>query len=365
MSIIPNDGFISRKCAWLSIVAMTSVVILHSTACFTVEKPAAWNVLVQYLVTQSFTYWAVPFFFAMSGFWFARGGYMQGKETLTGFFKKKSRTLLVPYLLWAVLGAVLTLPLIIGNNYLTHRGLLERTFLSAGTVWNSVCALFALDRLLPSGNGPLWYVRSLLLLFVAAPLWRACMRTKFGTCVLLLVWLGETFVYPYSIAVIELLSMALGWFAFGILAAKCRWETLRVPSSLWMLAGVVWTVVSILKATQVAGFTELPSVIYEKMLTLIPYGGILFLWGLYDRMGLDRRQVPQWMRATFWVYCFHSIPGGYVIAGMKGVFGKSDGVNLLTMFIAIVNVPLLSYAASCWAKRTIPRVYAILTGGRG
>lgn len=232
-------------------------------------------------------------------------------------------------------------------------------------MWNSVCSLFALDRLLPAGNGPLWYVRSLLLLFVAAPLWRVCMRTKFGTCVLLLVWLGETFVYPYSVAVIDLLSMALGWFAFGILVAKCRWETLRVPLSLWIFAGVVWTVVSILKATQVAGYTELPSVIYEKMLMLIPYGGILFLWGLYDRMGLDRWQMPRWMRATFWVYCFHSIPGSYVIAGMKGVFGKSDGVNLLTMFIAIVSVPLLSYAASWWAKRTMPRAYAILTGGRG
>ncbi len=364
MSIIPNDGFISRKCAWLSVVAMTSVVILHSTACLTVEKPEAGNVLVQYLVTRSFTYWAVPFFFAMSGFWFARGGYMQGKETLAGFFKKKSRTLLVPYLLWAILGAVLTLPLVVGNNYLTHRGLLERTFLAEGTSWNSICALFALDRLLPVGNGPLWYVRSLLLLFVVAPIWRACMRTKFGTCVLLLVWLGETFVCPYSLAVIDLLSIAVGWFAFGILVAKWRWETLRVSSLLWMCAGVVWTAASILKATQVAGFIKLPPVVYEKMLMLIPYGGILFLWGLYDRIGLYRRQVPQWMRATFWGYCSHSIPGGYIIAGMKGIFGKSDGVNILTMFVAIVSVPLISYGASWLVKRSIPRVYAILTGGR-
>lgn len=82
----------SQKATWLSVMAMASVVILHSTACLTVEKPAAWNVFVQYLVTRSFTYWAVPFFFAMSGFWFARGGYMQGKEALTCFFKKKPNT---------------------------------------------------------------------------------------------------------------------------------------------------------------------------------------------------------------------------------------------------------------------------------
>lgn len=364
MSIIPNDGFVSRKCAWLSVFAMASVVILHSTACLTVEKPAAWNVFVQYLVTRSFTYWAVPFFFAMSGFWFARGRYMQGNEPLSDFFKKKIRTLLVPYLLWAVLGALLTLPLIVGNNYLTHRGLLERTFLSEGTAWNSIYALFALDRLLPAGNGPLWYVRSLLLLFVVAPIWRVCMRTRCGTYVLLLVWLGETFVCPYSIAVIDLLSMALGWFAFGILVAKCRWETLRVSSSLWICAGVVWAAVSILKVTQVAGFIKLPTVVYEKMLMLIPCGGILFFWGLYDRVWLRHRSVPQWMRATFWVYCFHSIPGGYILAGMKGVFGKSDGVNVLTMFVAILSVPLLSYGASWLVKRSIPCAYAILTGGR-
>ena len=136
-------------------------------------------------------------------------------------------------------------------------------------------------------------------------------------------------------------------------------------SALWIGSSLVLVVSSVLKAAQIAGYLKLPPVVYEKMLLLIPCCGILFFWGLYDRMRLDRWAVPQWMRATFWVYCVHSIPGGYVIAGMKGAFGKSDVVNVLTMFVAILSVPLLSYSAASLVKRVAPRAYVVLTGGRG
>lgn len=67
---------ISKKMTVLSFCAMLSVVLIHSTSCLTVEHPARWNLFCQYLITRSFTYWAVPFFFLMSGYWFAKSDYI-------------------------------------------------------------------------------------------------------------------------------------------------------------------------------------------------------------------------------------------------------------------------------------------------
>ncbi len=69
---------ISKKVCWLSLMAMTGVLFIHSNAVGTLTDPATWNSIVQRIFTRSFTAWAVPFFFMTSGFWFARGGYVAG-----------------------------------------------------------------------------------------------------------------------------------------------------------------------------------------------------------------------------------------------------------------------------------------------
>lgn len=120
------DDF-SHKVTVLSFLAMVSVVYIHHNAIDTTE-PAYWNVVVQTFLTRALTDWAVPFFFIMSGFWVARSRYVSS-EGATPFLMKKVRTLLVPYVLWAVLGAVISMPVIVFNNYVNHMPLLSRTCL--------------------------------------------------------------------------------------------------------------------------------------------------------------------------------------------------------------------------------------------
>lgn len=85
---------ISRKITVLSFLAMVSVVYIHHNAVGTFE-PARWNAIIQGFLTRGISDWAVPFFFMVSGFWFARSRYVE--DELGGYRKlilKRMKTLL-------------------------------------------------------------------------------------------------------------------------------------------------------------------------------------------------------------------------------------------------------------------------------
>lgn len=361
---------ISRKFKWLSLAAMVSVVMIHSIAILTTKDPARWNVFVQHLIFRSFTYWAVPFFFACSGFWFARGKYVVDVDGVSGirqlkiFWLKKVRTLLVPYLLWVIIAVVLILPLTAGNNYLTHRWIFERTFIDNVGVWGKVDGLFGITRFEPAANGPLWYLRSLMLLFVAAPVWRWLARLRWGWCCLLALWLVETLVFPMNVACLHLGAGAIGWFALGIVVAVRKWECVQLPNWALALAAGAWSFAALTKVLHMTGLDYLPPALLSRVVELIPYGGILFLWGAYERSGLSRIEVRPWMKETFWVYCCHQIPSGWFIATFLFVLGKHD---VATLTIAVANVffvLLIAFGSVAWFRRKCPGPCAVLTGGR-
>lgn len=65
---------LSHKIKVLPFWAMISVLFIHSNTLGAFEV-ASWNVFLQRLLTRSLSSWAVPFFFMVSGFWFANGNY--------------------------------------------------------------------------------------------------------------------------------------------------------------------------------------------------------------------------------------------------------------------------------------------------
>lgn len=360
-----SDIDIGIKFRWLSLFAMASVVMIHSITTLTCKHPAVWNVFVQHLFLRSFTYWAVPFFFACSGFWFAKGSYVQGQQGIGSFWAKKAKTLLVPYVLWIIVAVILVTPLVVGNNLVTGRGVWERTIVAVPGVWPKVCKLLALTSMEPIVNGPLWYVRALLLLFLLAPIWRLVARVRGGWIALVGIGLIETLLCPWSVAGIHLPAMGIGWFALGMAVAERGWEQAKLPLPLVATAGIVWAVASLTKCFHAVGVAWAPVGVESKIIALIPYGGIPFLWGLYDCLGLGRFSLPRILHETFWVYCCHQIVGAYFIAGMLFVFGKSDAATLIVAGASVVVMLGVGFGSIVVARRVFPRVCVWLTGGRG
>lgn len=63
-----EDNRTSVRVNITSVVAMVCVVMIHSYAIGSLERPAAWCVFAQTFLMRTATNWAVQFFFVVSGF---------------------------------------------------------------------------------------------------------------------------------------------------------------------------------------------------------------------------------------------------------------------------------------------------------
>lgn len=339
------DDF-SHKVTVLSFLAMVSVVYIHHNAIDTTE-PAYWNVVVQTFLTRALTDWAVPFFFIMSGFWVARSRYVSS-EGATPFLMKKVRTLLVPYVLWAVLGAVISMPVIVFNNYVNHMPLLSRTCLGQEGVWENLDFLLGLTRNGPGGNLALWYVRTLLVFFLAVPVWRFLFR--WSRMLPLLIGLPLVLVAPAAwIPGTGLKVGSFGWLLCGMGMSTWLFENRRLPFWGAVLCGLAWISLSLAKAFGIEAWPQ-----------LIPVAAIACLWSISDWTRFYRG----WMKPTFWVYCLHGALAAYTLAGPLFLFGKS-GVSLLLIMLTMpwVNIGTCLLLAEL-VRRQMPKLYVALTGGR-
>ena len=120
----------SDKIKIISLFAAWAIVARHCICGSQIEKWILDHVL----------FWPVPWFFCVSGFFFAKTA---KKMTVSKFFGKKIQSLLLPYLFWCITGWCICTPSITGF---------------VGEVVGLSASMF------PLGNSPLWYVRALLVL---------------------------------------------------------------------------------------------------------------------------------------------------------------------------------------------------------
>lgn len=179
----------------LKVVLTLMVVFIHSFSLVPAETGSLLYSTKVYL-SSVLPRVAVPMFFIYSGYFF-----FKGKECRlrTWYNKMKTRlhTLVLPFVLWSLIGGVFFLCI---DNSITKLGLLDilnRTF---------VVNIYAPTSSLPQYvgyelpkvtalNGPLWYVRDLILLMLVSPLIYVILKRKVLT---LIVLLGLQIVYLFT-----------------------------------------------------------------------------------------------------------------------------------------------------------------------
>lgn len=347
---------VSRKLKALGLVAAVAVVLIHSPAIGGVEHVVQWNTRVHTWLCAVMMDWAVPLFMLMSGYWFGRGGYVRclDDETYGRFLQRKVCRVLIPYLLFAIVAFLISAPIFAVNNMMKGEPLVSRMFFDGQNALGAVNRLFGLVGLeAPHHNKSLWYLRTLFILFVFAPLWKLLLR-RFR---LALIFLTIPFLinpYSYWAAGVELRIGALSIFPLGVYLSTGDLRRFSISSrSAFFGLVVLWVLLS---------FGTLR---FHGLLAFHILIGLLVIWNAYDRLpGAWQDGLCSLGRFSFWIYCLHFPLALTFRALWHSAIGKSDALLLIGTPCIWLLTFAISLACGWIVSRYCPRVYAFLLGER-
>ncbi len=363
---IPKD--LSRKLTAVSFFSACCIVLLHANP----HSPAAskaTNTVIHFL-SVVMTSFAVPMFFALSG-------YLIAKKTDSGrslgwylpVLKKRSRTLLVPYLAWCTVFAVLFVPVKMLGNRLLGKPLLENTFLAPPLFsFDNLACVYGFYLSEYPALRVLWYIRNLFFLCLLTPAFFPVMRRR-ATGLIFLGTVGAVYLlFPGLYPVFYGPGFNLQGFLFfplGIYLASYPVE----PGAFRIFRRAlpfVWVGFAVL-TTWSFRYSKMPYDVSMSFLSACVITGCGAVWELYDMIPAFRRIGELSIsRDSFFLYASHllimdSVGGTQMQSFLNHTFHVPElGTYLLRFLISLV----LSLLAAELLKRFMPRLYRILTGGR-
>ena len=339
---------ISVKCRNMSVAAIVCVVAIHSHALVTQTASPHWMWVLCDIVFGKLTCWAVPFFFAVSGYWFGvKECVSEGSFEVACFYRKKFKTLCVPYAFFVLFGLVASIPLAYMAGTKNGDGTLAHIDLS----WD----ILGVTKLLPTGNGPMWYLRTLIFLFILAPVWRfVALRFKW----LLLPMAGMALISP-PIVISGVVPFRVGqssFFFLGLFLSQCKSVTIR--RSLWAVGGLALVACGLIWSDLLLGKYGL------AVSGVLPYIMLGFVWALYDVVAPPSfAKVSRLSSYVFWIFGVHIIFLNWMLPPLRS-FVRSQIMLLIMTPAAALGAVLLSVAFAMLTEKTSKTLYNTIVGGR-
>jgi peptidoglycan/LPS O-acetylase OafA/YrhL len=357
------DRFTSQKLNALRLLAVASVVVYHAypfePGTFIVAPPAADSAgdFIQGFVSLALMRWGLPFLGLVSGYLFFRT-FVPTTAGYTAKLLTRSRTLLVPFLIWSGLGVLFCL-LVTASPWA-----------DVSPYWTITSAAEALDRwLLHPAIYPLWFLQALLTCVVLSPLVYVAVKALRGWILVLAAawwvlgwqpealwpWVSATAFPPFIAgAAIALLGWRMpGWWRTG---DRARALTVAALVPAWLAAAALFTAYGH-EFGRWARAGLLPVVVL----------GICLAWTLPDVLRGTR-----WSRAgaavlfvaplSFFVYVTQE-PALAVLKHLAET-AAPGAPQLLTYAAPPLVVIGVSLAAGLALRRLVPRAFAVATGGR-
>lgn len=339
----------SQKIRNLSLLCSILVVTIH------VEWPIdrLSGRLMHELVANGIARMAVPFFFIVSGFFFA--GHFNDNDWWKRELVKRMGSLGVPYVTWSLINLILALPLCIVADMIAHRDFGTSIYWMHGHNWVNV---FGLDLTRGPDLGPLWYVRTLLIFALFGKVFK---RTILAFPVL---WLCCMFLldmscryFPESVRDYFMMGMRFGGVATGLfyfsVGTYIRLRNSGGDDGRMATASLVIGILLLIVKT-VFSYRHLPMAndILQLALPFLIYG----VWHYAPSW-----KIPTWLtQSAFPIYLMNIIFVTYMNTFLKHVVIDKTMAAFCVFFVATATPVIVSYAF----RRFSPRIYGILFGGR-
>lgn len=357
------NKYLSDKLKAISFLLMVMVVFLHSynlEISFSSEirvKIQGYNSFIQDLISQGITRIAVPLFFAISGYLF----FINIKNgSFTEFqlkFRKRLKSLVLPYLFWSICGILLFL-------------ILQSVPISKPFFTNQLIHDYSIPKVISTVfinpiPHQLWFVRDLMVLVCLSPIlyWLIKYIRYFVILIFLSTWICNLNYLIFS-------NEALLFFAVGaylgleksyLLSIKLNNNTVNYFSlGTWIMLVVSKTIFTYIGLGDVWLY-----MILHKLSILV---GIIAIWLLYDhlfnQMDISKKRFYFLLEFNFFLYAFHEPLLTIIKKAFYFIFGQSDLSSLINYLFAPSIAIFISILVGFYVKKYLPRYYKLITGGR-
>lgn len=366
--------FVSQKLKFWALVSMLCLVFVHGynlnnrylQPFTTVQEPLTFTTYIQYFFSNGVFRFRIPMLFIISGYLLTLKFPSTNYKSLV---KKRFKTLFVPYLIWSALGFLLTYILTLfpyTNSIVIESGMMwakeDMQHINQYSWWMILARL----TIAPFGYH-LWFLRTLFFLVLAYPAlkWIATKRIYNLVFFILigLMWLLEFEVLPVG-------NESLLFFVLGIYVAQAQfnieqpktWMKPLVWGSLFVLTAALKTFIAFKQLT-------MPGVLLQIILhKACIFSGLLFCW-FYSNNLVRWAYTQKWFTSlipyTFIIYVAHVPLITYAIVWALKCTNHLPYYRLVNYVLLGVAVIVFCVAFGWLLKKISPKLYRLLTGGRG
>jgi fucose 4-O-acetylase-like acetyltransferase len=370
------SDFVSRKFRFWSFISMVLLVFVHGYN-LDIRYMQPWTIPGQSMTLTAFTEYflangifrfRIPMLFIISGFLFALHDQKPYKQRTN----KRLRTLLLPYLIWSAIGIIFTLilesfsvgrELVSGSHIVqidnTRQLLHDYNWYELLFRWIFIPVPYQL-----------WFIRVLLIYNIAYPAIRWCVTNRTGRwiffSVAFLMWLG-------TMGFVFFEGEGLLFFSLGVWMQKTdfsiedpgRWFRPLWWGVAFVTLAAIKTVLAFEEASFLGNAITPVLIILHKSVIL---SGLIACWfGLNPlvRWCMNRKWFA-WLSAfAFIIYAMHAPLVAYLINPVLALLSPLPGTHILAFILLPLAIITLSISTGALLRKISPKVYGLLTGGRG
>jgi len=351
----------SDKLRAISFFLILLVVMVHSTnlsvrmdADFTAINKGL-NSFLQNFISDGIAKIASPLFFAISGYLFFLN-IKEGKPVeFLGKYKKRFRTLVIPYLLWSIFGLVLYFVL---QSIPTFKPFFTRELIRDYSFSQVLTRIF-----LQPIPYQLWFIRDLTVLVLISPLVYWLLKSFRYLIVLffLILWFIN-----FNYVVFD--NRSILFFTFGAYFSvngidphnfKLNYQHIYIT--------ICWIALVFCKTAlaHIGCANNTIILILQRASILL---GILAIWFLYDNLlkniDISSTRIYNLFQYTFFIYAFHEPIITIVKKSLYFILGTTELSSFLIYLLAPTITLFFSIIVASYLKNISPALYKIITGKR-
>lgn len=337
-----------------------------------IDNPEWYYYIIRF-VSVSLGSICVPLFFFISGFLF-----FYRKEFCCEIYKtsliKRIKTLLIPYLVWnfiALLWKMKRFLPVISTFYQPAeiRFSLMRIFNTffCNTEINGIVVNQTTFGIGPSAypiNGPLWYVRELMLMVIVSPLIFKLIDNKgrWFLFALSIVWFFSSILFSNG-SYISLLIIALFFFSWGAYFSINRINFIHLLDRKWMLPIFYIFIVVVDMLTKDMNY----NFVFTNVRILSGVCAFIIVVSYCLRTGMVKVNLLL-SSSSFFIFALHQMILGDIARFVFVLFhipGDNPYIMLLFYFVMPIFVTMICLVLYSFLRSFLPGICIILTGGRG